>query len=233
MTAPITSFDYKADPRFVELATIPEAPATLYVKGTLDQYDFWRSVAIVGTRGPTKAGVEKAYSLARLFAEHGFTIVSGLARGIDTAAHEGAVDVQGRSVAVLAHGLDMIYPPENYRLSKRLVKSGGALVSEYEQGVKPYRHTFMRRNRIQSGLSATVIVVECGLNSGTLHTARAAYKQNRILVCVDCEAEGNQKILQSRSVFRLTNDQSVDALIKVIGALSEVHKQMKAAEIAS
>ena len=144
------------------------------------------SLAIVGTRRPTSYGMEVAEKLSRELVEAGATIVSGLAMGIDGRAHEAAVDAKGTTIAVLGSGLDdmSLFPPEHRGLARRIVESGNALVSEYAPGTPAVKEHFPARNRIISGLSRGVIVVEARERSGALITARFALEQNRDVFAV-------------------------------------------------
>lgn len=163
------------------LMQIEDPPSVLYVKGSLD--DFEPAVAIVGTRSPSHYGKETAFTLARDLSTHGISIVSGLARGIDRQAHLGALDGIAVTVAVLGSGVDTIYPPEHADLSDAIAKKG-AVVSEFPPGTKPDARNFPRRNRIISGLSAGVIVIEASLPSGAMITARFAGEQGRLVMAV-------------------------------------------------
>jgi len=163
------------------LRQIEDPPSVLYVKGSLD--DFEPAVAIVGTRSPSHYGKDTAFTLARDLSTHGISIVSGLARGIDREAHLGALDGIAVTVAVLGSGVDTIYPPEHADLSDAIAKKG-AVVSEFPPGTKPDARNFPRRNRIISGLSAGVIVIEASLPSGAMITARFAGEQGRLVMAV-------------------------------------------------
>jgi DNA processing protein len=159
------------------LLTIPDPPPLLYIAGTLTPQDH-HAVAIVGSRRVTASGRRLTEELSRHLADLGFTIVSGLARGVDAAAHEGALASNGRTVAVLGCGADQTYPPEHAALRKR-IEEHGAVISELPLGSPPYRHHFPRRNRIISGLSLGVLVTEAAKESGSLITARLAAEQGR------------------------------------------------------
>lgn len=166
------------DERFPELlGRIPSPPLVLYVNGDPSLLDL-PALAIVGSRNPTHGGSRNAFEFARHLAGAGFTIVSGLAEGIDTAAHEGALAAGGRTVAVLGTGIDRVYPAANRELAHR-VAANGALVTEYPLGSPPERWHFPERNRLISGLSLGTLVIEAARRSGSLITARLAAEQGR------------------------------------------------------
>jgi DNA processing protein len=159
------------------LRVVPDAPPALFVRGTLPARDT-PAVGIVGTRKPSTGGMALAHQLAKTLSLLGVVIVSGMARGIDTAAHHGALDAGGPTVAVLGTGVDVAYPPENKLLMERIARAG-AVVSEQPCGMHAARGVFPRRNRIISGISDAVVVVEGGMRSGALITARWALDQGR------------------------------------------------------
>ncbi len=163
------------------LKNIPYKPPFLYVLGELP---FNSTLAIVGTRKPTPYGKEIVEKFVPDLVEAGLTTVSGLARGIDTLVHKITLKEGGKTVAVLGTGLDIIYPPENRELFWKIIDSGSAIVSEFPLGTRPKRENFPRRNRVISGLSQGVLVVEAGKRSGTLITAKWAQDQGRdVFVC--------------------------------------------------
>lgn len=160
------------------LREIPKAPALLYVKGRVSALTL-PQLAIVGSRSPSPSGIATARDFAQHLAAGGLAITSGLALGIDQAAHEGAVEAGGATLAVMATGIDQLYPRRNQALAERIVASGGALITEFSIGTAPQAAFFPQRNRIISGLSAGVLVVEAAVKSGSLITARFALQHNR------------------------------------------------------
>lgn len=167
------------------LQEIAQPPFGIYVRGTLPPGMLQPSatpalvIAIVGTRRATPEGKAITRNFARDLAQAGFIIVSGLAFGIDAAAHEGCLDANGTTVAVLAGGLDKMYPRENTKLAEKILATGGAIISEYPPGEPPYPIRFLERNRLISGLARGVLIVEAPYGSGSLATARFALEQNR------------------------------------------------------
>lgn len=171
------------DPRYPPaLRQIYDPPPVLYIKGTLDRADNL-AIGIVGCRRCSLYGQEQSSRLAHLLAAAGFTIVSGMARGIDTAAHTGALAAEGRTLAVQGCGLSRVFPPENVKLFN-LISASGACISELPLRAEPLPENFPPRNRIIAGLSLGTIVVEAGLRSGALITAQAALESNREVMAV-------------------------------------------------
>jgi DNA processing protein len=165
-----------------QLKSIAAPPPLLYVKGAFAPADQW-AIAVVGTRRATAYGREVARSLVGDLARSGVTIVSGLARGIDAAAHQAALDSGGRTLAVLGHGIDFVYPPEHRRLAEQIIEHG-ALVTDYPVGTPPEGGNFPPRNRIISGLALGVLVVEGDVSSGAHITADFAAEQGRDVFAV-------------------------------------------------
>lgn len=164
------------------LVHLPNAPRVLFVRGRLPRRSE-ECVAVVGTRRPSPTGEQVAETLGRDLAAVGLVVVSGMARGIDAAAHKGALKAKGLTVAVLGCGLDVAYPPEHKDLMEEIGASG-ALVSEYPLGIAPTRSHFPLRNRIIAGLSQGVVLVECGQRSGALYTANIALELGREVMAV-------------------------------------------------
>jgi DNA processing protein len=168
----------------LRLAQVADPPPVLFVRGGLLPADTV-AVALVGTRRATGYGHAVAERLSRELATAGVTVVSGLAKGVDTTAHRAAVHAGGRTIAVLGNGLDQVYPPENTNLARQIVESdAGAVISEFAPGVPPDAVNFPRRNRIISGLSAATVIVEAGVRSGALITADFALEQGREVFAV-------------------------------------------------
>ena len=186
-----TSADYPKS-----LFEIPDPPPFLYVQGELRCHE--TAVAIVGSRRATAYGLQTTARLAGALAGHGVTVISGMARGVDTAAHKGAIAAGGRTVGVLGCGIDTVYPPENRKLFQEMAEKGG-LVSEFPLGTLPLAENFPRRNRIISGLSRGVLVVEAAENSGSLITAQYALEHGRDVFAVP----GNISFATSRGSNRL------------------------------
>ncbi len=177
------------------LFEIPDPPPFLYVRGTIPTAP---AIAIVGSRRATSYGLMTTARLAEELGQHGINIVSGMARGIDTAAHKGALQARAKTSAVLGCGIDRIYPPENRKLFEQVAENG-CLISEFPLGTQPLAENFPRRNRIISGLSRGVLVVEAVENSGSLITARFALDHGRDVFAVP----GNISFATSRGTNRL------------------------------
>src|ERR1700693_4529753 len=165
------------------LREIHAPPIVLYVCGELQERDH-HAIGIIGARRTTHYGTESAKKLSYQLAYAGLTVISGLARGVDTAAHQGALAAKGRTIAVIGAGLAKLYPPENAALAEKIQNGNGAVVSEFSMEIEPDRQTFPMRNRIIAGWSHGVLVVEAGLNSGALITASQALEQGRAVYAV-------------------------------------------------
>ena len=190
------------------LREVYDPPVVLYVKGTLSDRDAL-AMAIVGSRRTTLYGQEMARKLAFQLARVGVPVVSGMARGIDTAAHHGALQAKGRTVAVIGCGIDIVYPAENKKLAEEIVEKGGAVVTEFPFGVQPGPQNFPMRNRIISGWSLGTVVVEANLKSGALITANQAAEQGRQVFAVPGRADsilsrGTNKLIKEGA--KLTED---------------------------
>lgn len=183
-----------------QLREIHSAPIVLYVWGELTERD-QHAIGVIGSRRTTHYGTESAKKLSYQLAYAGLTVISGLARGIDTAAHQGALAAKGRTIAVIGSGLMKLYPPENAALAEKIRSGNGAIVSEFSMEIEPDRQTFPMRNRIISGWSHGILVVEAGLNSGALITASQAIDQGRSVYAVPGHinapsAQGSNRLIQ-------------------------------------
>ncbi|PXF52960.1 MAG: DNA-protecting protein DprA [Candidatus Methanophagaceae archaeon] len=204
------------------LSQISNPPVLLHVRGNIDALNK-DCIAIVGTREPTEYGIDAAERLGALFAKRGYVVVSGLAKGIDAAAHQGALRANGITIAVLAHGLHTVYPSKNKELANAILKNNGALVSEYSWGTKANRRYFVDRDRIQSGLSLAVFVVETGIKGGTMHTVKFCKEQKRILVVLKHPSDlidhpktsGNAQLISEKQAdIVFENDDDIDLVIR-------------------
>lgn len=189
----------------VRLKGISDSPVVIYVKG--DRKALARDgIAIVGTRAISTTGQRLTRMIAEYTASRGFVVVSGLALGVDAAAHEATLKANGTTVAVLAHGLHQVSPASHKRLAEKILDQGGALMSEHPPGVPPRPAEFVRRNRLQSGLSLGSIIVESGIEGGSMHQARFTKSQGRHLMAVlassaatrgDLNEEGANELIQN------------------------------------
>jgi DNA processing protein len=210
------------DPAYpAALATIADPPPVLWIRGRIDALNV-PSVAIVGSRAASPYGLSVAAQLAGDLAACGLVIVSGMARGIDSAAHRGALTEAGVTVAVLGSGVDVVYPPEHAALAREIEKDG-AVVSELVPGTPPLPMFFPRRNRIISGLSRAVVVIEAGDRSGSLITARCALEQGRDVLAVP----GNVLSGRNRGAHGLLRDgakivESADDILEELGMAAAV-----------
>jgi DNA processing protein len=203
-------------------------PPFLYVRGTLAADDSL-SVAIVGSRLASVYGRFTSEKLSRELAMQGVTIVSGLARGIDAAAHRGALAAKGRTIAVLGAGIDIIYPPQNEELADRIINNNGAVVTEFSIGTPPNAPNFPSRNRIISGISYGVVVVEAGEKSGSLITARIAAEQGRSVFAVPGEiasagSRGVNHLIKQGATLIENIDDILDEILPQAGFARVVEK---------
>jgi DNA processing protein len=201
------------------LINVYDRPAFLYVRGNLKKDDI--NIAIVGSRLASTYGKYTTERISRELAHKGTTIVSGMARGIDSAAHRGALAAQGRTIAVLGNGLDVVYPPENKKLFDAIVENG-AVISEFPLGTPPRSNNFPARNRIISGMSYGVLVVEAGEKSGSLITARLALEQGRDVFAVP----GNIDTSVSRGTNKLIK-QGAKLIENADDILEEIFPQLE------
>jgi DNA processing protein len=203
------------------LKKIYDPPILFYILGELKESDQY-SIAIVGTRQPTNYGKVHAEKISMDLSRQGITIISGMARGIDSIAHNGAIKSGGRTIAVIGSGLDVIYPPENKKLFDKIAENG-AVISEFTLGTKPDAQNFPRRNRIISGLSLGVIVIETGVKGGAMQTAAFALDQNREVFALP----GNVGVRQSEGSNLLIQKSEAELLISSEDVINELELKLK------
>lgn len=225
----VSVFTWRDDGYPARLREIHDYPPILYVKGTILPDDEW-CLAVVGTRRASAYGRQVTEEIVTDLARNRITIVSGLARGIDAAAHRAALGAGGRTIAVYGSGLDIVYPDEHTSLAQSIMEHG-AMISEYPLGTKPLREHFPRRNRILSGISLGVLVVEADIGSGALITAGTALEQNREVLAVPGSilspgSRGTNRLIQAGA--KLVHDCS-DVLEEL--NLGSVAQQLELAEI--
>ena len=218
------------------LARIPNAPDTLYINGSPELLHL-PALAIVGSRNPTEGGVRNAFEFARYLGAAGFCIVSGLAEGIDTAAHRGALHVGAPTIAFLGHGVDRVYPAANRGLAHEIAATG-ALVSEFPLGTHPHRSLFPQRNRLISGVSLGTLVVEAARRSGSLITARLAAEQGREVFAIPGSihnplSRGCHQLIRQGAKLVETADDIVAELAPLAGHILQIAVESTASEEAA
>jgi DNA processing protein len=203
-----------------QLKDMADLPITLSYKGDIDNLTDKPNVAVIGTREPSGYGARIGERFGETFASFRFNVVSGLALGCDTAGHRGALKGKGTTAAVLAHGLDTVYPAANKGLAADILDQGGVLLSEYFVGQKSMANFFVERDRIQAGLSQSVVVVETDVKGGTMHTVRYCQDYRRRLVCFNhpvehrnhVKAQGNQKLIREGAALPVTGKDEIEML---------------------
>lgn len=213
---------------------IVKPPKQLYIEGN-EKLLKEKCIAIIGARNCTEEGFEIAREFSRHLASKGICIVSGMAVGIDTAAHLGALDVGGKTIAVLGCGLSNIYPKENSELYKKIINAGGAVITEYRQNANPCSKRFVERNRIVSGLSIGVLVIEAAYRSGTSITAGIALSQKRSVFCIPHNINekygvGTNKLLK-RGAKLVTDPEEIIEQCKELEEYKLIKKSIKPKEI--
>jgi DNA processing protein len=166
------------------------SPLILYIKGNIDTLSNPKGIAIIGTREPTTEGKQAGIYFSELFSEKGYNIISGLALGCDTFAHQGALNKKGITTAFLAHGLDQkIYPKDNTKLAEQIIDSGGMLISEYPIGTQLMANRLVERDRLQSGLANATLVIQTGIKGGTMHAVNATISNKKPLFAIQFKGE--------------------------------------------
>jgi DNA processing protein len=204
----------------VLLKSIPDSPIILNYVGDYSIVNTMPTLAIIGTREPSEFGYQSGIRISELFTGFGFNIISGLAIGCDTAGHKGCLNKNGKTTAVLAHGLDKIYPKDNKALAQQIVDNGGLLISEYFVEQSPLANYFVERDRIQAGLSLGIFVVETDIKGGTMHTVKFATEANRIVSALNhpvdklnhSKTNGNQFLIKEKKAIPIGNPNDIEFL---------------------
>lgn len=216
-----TYFTNPAYPK--ELAQMDNPPVIIYYKGAEFTDLPKKSIACVGTRNPTKLSYNAVNYLIPQWVHEGCMIISGLANGVDELSHQACISAGGKTIAVLAHGLDTIYPKDNFLLSERILESGGILMSEYPIGTKGDRFRFVDRNRLIVGMSQVVVIYECDEKSGTMHNVEYAIKQKKSIFCPAIGSEiiqiqtGTKKLLDDRTAIEIKEGRDISGVLSAMG----------------
>ncbi len=203
---------------------IPKPPFVMYARGRVADLGSKVRVAVIGTREPTEWGMTCGQKISYTLASRGVCVVSGLAVGCDTAGHQGCLEAGGTTAAVMAHGLDQVYPAANRPLAAEIIESGGCLLSEYPIGHDVRPNQYVDRDRLQSALSDAVFVIETDIKGGTMHTVRFARDQGRILGCLDhppdrrssSKTNGNRRLIEDGQAVPIGDPASLEAFIDEI-----------------
>ena len=219
-----------------ELAKINNPPAIIYYKGAefslISQY----AIACVGTRKPTKFSYNAVNYLVPQWVNNNCCIVSGLACGVDKLSHQSCISAGGKTIAVLAHGLDSIYPEENKDLADRILMSGGILMSEYPVGIKVDKYRFINRNRLIVGISKAVIIYECDVKSGTMHNVNFALQQDKPIFCPDVREgiidvqTGTKKLIDEKIASVIKQGRDIKGVLNAVG-IKNVNTKMRNIDI--
>ncbi|GFM09039.1 DNA-protecting protein DprA [Enterobacter kobei] len=199
------------------LKATEDRPVILYCAGDVKILN-QKSLAVIGTREPTEHGQIIASNITKWFSDKGWNIISGLAKGIDSIAHRTAIENHGKTVAVMAQGLEKIYPAENKKLALDIIDNGGLLISEYSYGSHTFRNNFVQRDRIQAGLSAAVLMVQSDLKGGSLHASRSAINYGRYLIIPNQSNRdiiNNEPKIQANLTFMNGDSYAIRNLLKV------------------
>ena len=192
------------------LMRMVDPPAIIYYKGANPNKGFEKAIASIGTRKPTRFGFNAVNYLIPQWVNEGFAIISGLAAGVDRLSHIACLAEDGKTIAVLAHGLDMIYPASNRKLAEKILMCDGTLLSEYPIGIKPDKFRFINRNRLIVGLSKVTVAMECEEKSGSMHTIEFAQKQNCPIFCPN----PGENVKESQAGLKYILDKNIGTVIK-------------------
>ncbi|UOQ43391.1 DNA-protecting protein DprA [Halobacillus salinarum] len=219
----------------LKLREIEDPPAILYCRGNLDALNIQKKIAVIGTRKATSKGRNAAAKIASAFVGMNYAIVSGLAEGIDSAGHRGALEAKGITIAILPGGVDQnsVYPAKNRALAEEIVANNGLLVSEYAPGKRPFKASFVQRDRLQSGMSLGVCPVQTDIKGGTQHTIKFSKEQKRILFCPVPSEKGYENITVYNGISKMISDNSAIVLndkedyVKLDNLMSTLLKEEK------
>lgn len=220
------------------LKNISDPPTVLYYKGNICCLNEKNAVAIIGTREPTECGIKIAWNLGLSFGKRDYVVVSGLALGCDMYGHEGCLAANGKTVAVMPCGLDVVYPAKNKSLAQKILEKEGCLISEYPINTRVYKNYFVERDRLQSGLSDGVLVVETGEKGGTLHTVEYALEYKRLLACYNHPPKylnepktfGNQKLIKEGKAISISNDEELKGFRNKMETYKEIERKMESTQ---
>ena len=212
-----------------ELAKIDNPPVVIYYKGGEFSDISENSIACVGTRYPTKLSYNAVNYLIPQWVNNNCSIISGLACGVDKLAHQACISAGGKTVAVLAHGLDFVYPKENLQLAERIVESGGILMSEYPVGIKAAKFRFVNRNRLIVGMSRAIVIYECDEKGGTMHNVEFAEQQNKPIFCPKVGEEvmdvqkGTQKLIDFHIATVIEQGRDIGGVLTAVGVRNIIY----------
>lgn len=214
---------YTSDSYPKELAKINNPPAIIYYKGAEFSEVSDNAIACVGTRKPTRLSYNAVNYLIPQWVDEGCSIISGLACGVDKLSHQSCISSGGRTIAVLAHGLDTVYPKGNEALAERIIHSGGILMSEYPVGTRADKYRFVDRNRLIVGMSRVIIIYECDIKGGTMHNVDFAQQQNKVIFCPAIDDEpidiqtGTKKLLNENIARIIKQGRDIQGVFDVLG----------------
>lgn len=207
----------------VNLQKIKNSPVLIYYYGSDIKVESEKAIACVGTRNPTKLTYNVMNYLIPQLVEEGYTIISGLALGSDRLAHISCMESGGNTIAVLAHGLDQIFPKKNVRLAEDIIKNGGTLVSEYAVGIQPEKFRYINRNRLIVGLSRGILIGECAMKSGTMHSVSFSREQKKPIFCTSTITDGGtnqiaaQELIRGQIATDIPNGRAYDSIVGKTG----------------
>ncbi|WP_104504271.1 DNA-processing protein DprA [Acinetobacter indicus] len=220
----IKNIIYSDDRYPKELKELKNFPLILNYKGNIESLNSMAGVSVIGTREPTQYGEKIGFRIGEILAERNIGVISGLAVGCDFFGHSGAISKKGFTCAVLAHGLQEIYPKQNLALAEKILEEDGLLITEYPYGTSPTKNTFVDRDRIQAGLANSTIVIETGIKGGTMHAVNTTLELQRNLYCVthpdkykkEEKIQGNIQLIKEGKAKPLGNKEELEELVNLV-----------------